>query len=161
VWVPGVVPKMQLSPEIGELQICLFMSDLSKSLESVSEPLSECSSAGSSAGSLTGSGGVLYWCMSGLSCPMYGWRTCLSCSSSCHCPWCSITAVGLPCSLFSGTYSRMLYPLVLFECPAGTSCTLLLVLNIDPVASCCRIQMHSLQLLPVLLELAMIERSRV
>jgi hypothetical protein len=158
---------MRLSPVIGELRICRLVFDFSELSDSDpdsdpcspsdSEPLSGCSSAGPS----VGSGCASYWCMSGLSCPMYGWIVRLSCSSSCHRPWCSITAVGLPCSLFSGTYSRMSYPRLFNLWPAGTSCTRLLVLNVDPVASCCWIQMRVLRSLPVPLELAVIERSRV
>jgi hypothetical protein len=80
---------------------------------SVSEPLPECSSAGSSAGSSIGSGCMLYWCMSNLSGPRYGWLVLLLCSNLCHCPRYSITAVGLPSSFFSGTNSWMSYPLLL------------------------------------------------
>jgi hypothetical protein len=159
--VPDAVPKMQLSPEIGELQICRSVFDFSKlsdsDPDSDPEPLSECSLVGSS----IGSGCESYWCMSSLSFPRYGWMVRLSCSSLCHCPRYSITAVGLPCSLFSGMYSQMLYPLLLAVCPAGTSCTPLLVWLLGLVVSCHRIQMCSLCLLPVPLELAMIERSRV
>jgi hypothetical protein len=78
--IPDAVPKMQLSPEIGELQICRLVfnfselsdSDPDSDPDSDSEPLSGCSSTGSSVGSLIDSGGASYWCMSGLACPMYG-----------------------------------------------------------------------------------------
>jgi hypothetical protein len=159
-----VVLKLRFSPEIGELQICSFvfeLSELSESLVSVSEPLPECSLAGPSAGSSVGSGCTSYWCMSSRSGPRYGWLVLLLCSNSCHHPRYSITAVGLPCSLFSGMNSQMSYPLLLDVWFAGTNCTLLFVWLLGPVASCCWIQMHLLCSLPVPLELAVIERSRV
>jgi hypothetical protein len=55
--IPDAVPKMRLSPEIGELQICRLVFDFSElsdsdpSSDSDSEPLSGCSLAGSSVGS--------------------------------------------------------------------------------------------------------------
>jgi hypothetical protein len=59
--IPDAVPKMRLSPEIGELRICRLVFDFSELSDSDpdsdpgsgsdSEPLSGCSSAGSSVGS--------------------------------------------------------------------------------------------------------------
>ena len=146
---------LRLLPEIGELRICKLVVDFSELVSvSYSDPVSDPDSSSDCSPVCSSN-----WCMSGLSLPRYGCSALLSCSSSYHLSSYRITVTGFSDESSPGTYSRILYPLLLTLCSAGISLTFEFAKA--GVASWCLIQMRSVGWLPVPLELAVVERSRV